>query len=70
VEENIRERAWFKEFLQAPLLSGDATEEERRFVRILTFENKRPTPLYHYAELQNHRDLLHFQTSIRKPSAI
>ena len=55
-----------KEFLQDPLLSRDATEEELAFLRTLTFENKRPTSLYYYRELQSLRDPLHFQTSSRK----
>lgn len=63
------EELGFKDFLQDPLLSGDATEEELTFLRTLTFKNKRPTPLYYYRELQNLRDPLHFHTSSRKPSA-
>lgn len=62
------EEPGLKEFLQDPLLSGDATEEELIFLRALTFENKRPTSLYYYRELQSLRDPLHFQTSNRKPS--
>jgi transcriptional regulator with XRE-family HTH domain len=57
------EEPGFKDFLQNPLLSGDATEEELTFLRTLTFESKRPTPLYYYRELQNLRDPLHFQAS-------
>ena len=63
------EEPGFKDFLQDPLLSGDATEEELTFLRTLTFKNKRPTPLYYYRELQSLRDPLHFHTSNRKPSA-
>ncbi|HEY5932003.1 MAG TPA: helix-turn-helix transcriptional regulator [Nitrospira sp.] len=63
------EEPGLKDFLQDPLLSGDATEEEVTFLRTLTFENKRPTSLYYYRELQNLRDPLHFQTSNKKPSA-
>ena len=62
------EEPGLKDFLQDPLLSGDATEEELTFLRALTFENKRPTSLYYYRELQSLRDPLHFQTSNRKPS--
>ncbi len=29
------------------------TEEELGFLRTLTFDNKRPTPLYYYRELQS-----------------
>lgn len=60
------EEPGLKEFLQDPLLSGDATEEELTFLRTLTFKSKRPTPLYYYRELQNLRDPLHFQTSTRR----
>ena len=63
------EEPGLKEFLQNSLLSGDATEEELVFLRALTFENKRPTSLYYYRELQNLRDPLHFQASPRKTSS-
>ena len=63
------EQPGLKDFLQDPLLSRDVTEEELRFLRALTFEDKRPTALYYYRELQNLRDPLHFQTSNRKPSS-
>ncbi len=62
------EEPGLKDFLQDPLLSGDATEEELAFLRALTFENKRPTSLYYYRELQSLRDPLHFQPSTRKTS--
>jgi transcriptional regulator with XRE-family HTH domain len=62
------EEPGLKEFLQDAVLSGDVTEEELSFLRTLTFENKRPTSLYYYRELQSLRDPLHFQTSNRKPS--
>jgi len=62
------EEPGLKDFLQDPLLSGDATQEELMFLRALTFENKRPTSLYYYRELQNLRDPLHFQTSTKRPS--
>jgi hypothetical protein len=67
-DKTSEEEPGLKEFLQDPLLSGDATEEELTFLRALTFENKRPTSLYYYRELQNLRDPLHFQTSNKKPS--
>ena len=63
------EEPGLKDFLQDPVLSGDATEEELVFLRALTFENKRPTSLYYYRELQNLRDPLHFQPSPRKTSS-
>ena len=62
------EEPGLKDFLQDPLLSGDATEEELIFLRTLMFGNKRPTSLYYYRELQNLRDPLHFQTSTKRPS--
>ncbi|MDH5640178.1 MAG: hypothetical protein OEY28_02705, partial [Nitrospira sp.] len=62
-EKPSGEEPGLKEFLQDPLLSRDVTEEERSFLRSLTFTNKRPTPLYYYREVQNLRDPLHFQTS-------
>ena len=62
------EEPGLKDFLKDPLLSGDATQEELMFLRALTFENKRPTSLYYYRELQNLRDPLHFQTSTKRPS--
>jgi len=63
------EEPGLKDFLQDPLLSGDVSEEELLFLRALTFENKRPTPLYYYRELQSLRDPLHFQPPTKKASA-
>lgn len=63
------EEPGLKDFLQDSLLSGDVTEEELRFLRTLTFGDKRPTSLYYYRELQNLRDPLHFQPSARKAPA-
>ena len=67
-DKTAGEEPGLKEFLRNPLLSGDVTEEELLFLRTLTFDNKRPTPLYYYRELQSLRDPLHFQTSHRKSS--
>ena len=50
-----------EEFLKAPLLSGDATEEEIEFLKSLKFSGRRPVPIYYYRELQNFRDPLHFR---------
>lgn len=58
---SLGEEPGFKTFLEDSTLSGDVTEEELAFLRKLIFENKRPTPLYYYRELQNLRDPLHFQ---------
>lgn len=49
-------------FLNNPALSGDATEKEILFLRSIQFDNRRPTPLYYYRELQSLRDPLHFST--------
>jgi transcriptional regulator with XRE-family HTH domain len=49
-----------EKFLHDKSLSGDATEEEIGFLKTLTFQGKRPQPLYYYRELQNYRDPLHF----------
>lgn len=47
-------------FLNDGQLSGDATEEEIRFLRRQFFGMKRPTKLYYYRVLQNLRDPLNF----------
>lgn len=60
-EASLQEEPGLKEFLEDTSLSGDATEDELAFLRTLTFENKRPTPLYYYRELQSLRDPLHFR---------
>ncbi|MGA6826079.1 helix-turn-helix domain-containing protein [Nitrospira sp. NS4] len=57
------EEAGLKEFLEDSSLSGDATQEEIAFLRSLTFQDKRPTPLYYYREIQSLRDPLHFRVS-------
>lgn len=49
-------------FLQDPSLSGEATEEEIAFLKLLKFKGKHPTALYYYREWQNLRDPLHFRT--------
>jgi len=57
----VGEEPGLTEFLQAPTLSGSATEEEVAFLTRLRFPGKRPTPLYYYRELQSLRDPLHFR---------
>jgi len=52
-----------EEFLKNTSLSGDATEEEIEFLKMLKFRERRPAPIYYYRELQNLRDPLHFCTS-------
>lgn len=55
--------AGFEQFLNTDLLSGDATEEEIEFLKMLKFKGRRPSALYYYRELQNLRDPLHFAPS-------
>jgi transcriptional regulator with XRE-family HTH domain len=52
-----------EEFLKDASLSGDVTKEEIEFLKRLTFNGRRPAPLYYYRELQNLRDPLHFRRS-------
>lgn len=52
-----------EEFLKDPSLSGDATEEEIEFLKMLKFTARRPTPIYYYREMQSLRDPLHFRAS-------
>jgi transcriptional regulator with XRE-family HTH domain len=54
----------FEDFLSAPELRGDATEEEIEFLRNLKFKRRRPTAVYFYRELQNLRDPLHFREGL------
>jgi hypothetical protein len=53
----------FELFLRDKSLSGDATEEEIGFLKMLKFKRRRPSPLYYYRELQSLRDPLHFPAS-------
>ena len=55
----------FKEFLNDRSLSGTATTEEIELLKKLRFNEKRPTPLYYYRELQSLRDSLHFRAENR-----
>jgi transcriptional regulator with XRE-family HTH domain len=68
-EASLEEEPGFKTFLEDASLSGGATETELAFLRRLTFEDKRPTSLYYYRELQNLRDPLHFQPRVKSRSA-
>ncbi len=61
-EQPVSEEPGLKEFLQDASLSGTATAREVEFLKRLTFQGQRPTPLYYYRELQNLRDPLHFRT--------
>jgi transcriptional regulator with XRE-family HTH domain len=55
----------FEEFLKDSTLSGDITEEEINFLKMLQFGARRPTALYYYRELQSLRDPIHFRTPVR-----
>ncbi len=61
-EHSLDEEPGLKEFIRDRSLSGNATEEEIKFLKKLRFKGTRPTPLYYYRELQNLRDPLHFRT--------
>lgn len=61
-EKNFGIEPGFEQFLNEKSLSGDATGAEIEFLKTLRFENRRPTPLYYYRELQSLRDPLHFQS--------
>ena len=63
-EQPRREEPGLQEFLQDSSLSGSATAGEVAFLKRLTFQGQRPTPLYYYRELQNLRDPLHFRTFV------
>jgi transcriptional regulator with XRE-family HTH domain len=62
-EMPLEDEAGLTQFLDDSSLSGDATEQEIEFLRKLRFNEKRPTPLYYYRELQNLRDPLHFRAT-------
>jgi transcriptional regulator with XRE-family HTH domain len=56
-----------KEFLNDVKLSAGTTEHETAFLKSLSLDGKRPSPLYYYRELQNLRDPLNFlPLSIKK----
>src|SRR5205823_1559704 len=58
------EEPGLKEFIRHQSVSGDATEKEIEFLKKLRFNERHPTPLYYYRELQNLRDPLHFRALI------
>ncbi len=64
------EQPGLSEFLLDPALSGTATPAEVAFLKQLKFEDKRPTPLYYYRELQNLRDSLHFRPVVEEKAPI
>lgn len=49
-----------EQFLSDKSMSGDATDDEIRFLTKLKFAGRRPTAFYYYRELQSLRDPLHF----------
>ena len=55
------DEAGLKEFLADTSLSAGATHEEIAFLKALRFNDRHPTALYYYRELQNLRDPLHFR---------
>jgi len=55
----------FEQFLNDECLSGDITEEEIEFLKGLRFQERRPSPIYYYRELQSLRDPLHFPTLVQ-----
>jgi hypothetical protein len=57
------EEPGLKELLRDPSLSNGATEQEIAFLKRLRFQEKRPTSLYYYRELQNLRDSLNFRSA-------
>ena len=60
VERAPGEERGFRAFLDNATLSGTATEGEIAWLRQLTFQGQRPTPLFYYRELQALRDPLNF----------
>jgi hypothetical protein len=56
------EEPGFRQFLQDPSLSGDVTATELQLLKRLSFDDRRPTALYYYRELQSIRDPVHFRT--------
>jgi len=60
IEESFVIEPGFEQFLKDGCLSGNATEEEIEFLKMLKFKGRRPSPLYYYRELQSLRDPLHF----------
>ncbi|MDA0207360.1 MAG: helix-turn-helix transcriptional regulator [Acidobacteria bacterium] len=52
-----------EQFLSDKSMSGDATDDEIRYLTMLKFAGRRPTALYFYRELQSLRDQLHFLVS-------
>lgn len=64
------EEEGFRQFLASAAMSSDASADELSFLKSLRFEDRRPSALYYYRELQSLRDPLHFpghaSTKMRK----
>lgn len=60
-ERPLKTEPGLEEFLKDASLCGDASPDEIEFLKSLRFDQRRPTRLYYYRELQNLRDPLHFQ---------
>ena len=60
-EEPVQREQGLEEFLRNPALSGTATPQELAYLRALRLQDRRPTALFYYRELQNLRDPLHFR---------
>jgi transcriptional regulator with XRE-family HTH domain len=60
IQQPLAVEPGLEQFLKDTSLSGDATEEEIEFLKVLKFRGKQPSPIYYYRELQNLRDPLHF----------
>jgi transcriptional regulator with XRE-family HTH domain len=61
-EVSLEMEPGLKEFLDDAKLSAGITEDETAFLKSLSPDGKRPSPLYYYRELQNLRDPLNFVT--------
>lgn len=66
IEKEVRgasvQEPGLRAFLKNRSLSGDATPQEIALLQDLRFKDeRRPTPLYYYRELQSLRDPLHFR---------
>jgi transcriptional regulator with XRE-family HTH domain len=59
-EKSNAVEAGFLEFLEDKVLSSGISDDEIAFLKSLTFNGRRPLPLYYYRELQNLRDPLNF----------
>ncbi|HET6372953.1 MAG TPA: XRE family transcriptional regulator [Candidatus Polarisedimenticolia bacterium] len=59
-EESLDEEPGLTQFMDDKRLSGNASEEEIRFLRRHRIAGKHPTKLYYYRALQNLRDPLSF----------